>query len=112
MSQGADIPDINQVIQFGIPKSLSIWIQRAGRAGHSPHINACAILLVEKSMFQWRKKRQKPGAEEEDDGGVSGESDADEESSEDEIGGDSEKMECGKKVEPELRRWIETEDCR
>lgn len=28
------------------------------------------------------------------------------------IGGDSETMEWGKKVEPELRRWIVTEECR
>jgi Lhr-like helicase len=31
--QGADIPDIKKVIQFGVPSSLSVWIQRAGRAG-------------------------------------------------------------------------------
>ena len=34
------------------------------------------------------------------------------EDGEEEVGGDSDKMEWGKKVEPELRRWIETEDCR
>lgn len=58
--QGADIPDVKLVIQFGVPTSLSIWNQRYGRAGRSIDIQASAILLVEKSMFQ-RKKRKKPG---------------------------------------------------
>ena len=31
--------------------------------------------------------------------------------SEDEVGGDSDKMEWGKKVEPELRKWISCKDC-
>ncbi|KAJ3483954.1 hypothetical protein NLJ89_g12020 [Agrocybe chaxingu] len=56
---GADIPDIEQVIQFGVPSSLSVWIQRAGRAGRSPHIKARAILLYEKSMFETQKTRKK-----------------------------------------------------
>jgi len=55
LQQGADIPDIEQVIQFGVPSSLLVWIQRAGRAGRSPNINAQAILMVEKSMFQRKK---------------------------------------------------------
>lgn len=108
--QGADIPDIELVIQFGVPSSLSVWIQRAGRAGRSPDIEARAILLVEKSMFKWRKKRQKK-KEEEEDFEDSDDSESDEDSYE-EIGGDSEKMEWGKKVEPDLRNFITTEDCR
>ncbi|CAA7271578.1 unnamed protein product [Cyclocybe aegerita] len=55
---GADISDIEQVIQFGVPSSLSVWMQRAGRAGRDPSINACAILLVEKSMFEQQKIRK------------------------------------------------------
>lgn len=55
--QGADIPDIEHVIQFGVPKSLSIWIQRAGRAGRSKSMKARATLLFEKSVFQRRRKR-------------------------------------------------------
>jgi bloom syndrome protein len=58
--QGADIPDIELVIQFGVPTSLSIFSQQARRAGHSANIRACAILLVEKSMFK-QKKKKKPG---------------------------------------------------
>lgn len=99
-----------QVIQFGIPSSLCVWIQRAGRAGRSPDINAHAILLVEKSMFQWRKKRKKKAPDDSDDSEDSG--DSGEDDSEDEIGGDSDKMEWGKKVDPDLRKWIETDECR
>ncbi|KAF8812628.1 P-loop containing nucleoside triphosphate hydrolase protein [Phlegmacium glaucopus] len=55
---GADIPDIEQVIQFGVPLSLTIWMQRAGRAGRSQEVNACAILLFEKSIFQHQKKKR------------------------------------------------------
>ncbi|KAJ3497511.1 hypothetical protein NLJ89_g10341 [Agrocybe chaxingu] len=56
---GADIPDIEQVIQFGVPPSLSVWVQRAGRAGRSPNIKARAILLYEKSIFETQKARKK-----------------------------------------------------
>ena len=75
-----------QVIQFGIPSSLSVWIQRAGRAGRSPDINAHAILLVEKSMFQWRRKRRRKGPEDADESGDS--DDTEEDESQDEVGGD------------------------
>ncbi|PBK71764.1 P-loop containing nucleoside triphosphate hydrolase protein, partial [Armillaria solidipes] len=44
---GADIPDIEVTIQFGIPSSLSVFKQHIGHAGRSPDICACAILLVE-----------------------------------------------------------------
>ncbi|KAI1781915.1 P-loop containing nucleoside triphosphate hydrolase protein [Ganoderma leucocontextum] len=47
---GADIPDIEHVIQFGAPPSLTTWTQRAGRAGRSPNIHARATLLIEKSV--------------------------------------------------------------
>ena len=36
--KGADIPDIELVVQFGIPQSLSVLSQRFGRAGRSPSI--------------------------------------------------------------------------
>ena len=91
-----------------------MWIQRAGRAGRSPDIDARAILLVEKSMFQWRKKRKKRGQESDDSeesGSDVGEEESEEEE-EDEIGADSSNMEYGKKVEPELRLWIECANCR
>jgi superfamily II DNA helicase RecQ len=57
--KGADIPDIILVIQFGVPSSLEVWTQHAGRAGQSPDIHTRAILLVEESMFQLQKKKEK-----------------------------------------------------
>jgi len=47
-----DIPDIAFVVQFGVPSSLSVWIQRAGRAGHSRDVQATATLLVERSVME------------------------------------------------------------
>ncbi|KAH7903826.1 P-loop containing nucleoside triphosphate hydrolase protein, partial [Hygrophoropsis aurantiaca] len=37
---GCDMPHIEQVVQFMVPASLSIWIQRAGRAGQSLSVPA------------------------------------------------------------------------
>ncbi|KAL1701333.1 P-loop containing nucleoside triphosphate hydrolase protein [Schizophyllum commune] len=59
---GADIPDIKVVIQFGVPSSLSVWGQRAGRAGRSPYIHADAHLLYEKSVFERKRKKRRKGA--------------------------------------------------
>ena len=93
--QGTDIPDIEQVLQLGVPNSLTVWMQRAGRAGRSRAIQARAILLVEPSVFQVVKR-----AEEEDDpGGLEDE-------------GDETTTEYRKKVEDALRLWIETGSCR
>jgi len=104
-----DIPDIKKVIQFGIPKSLEVWVQQVGRVGRSPEIEAHMILLVEKSMFMWWKKwRQKKADNEEEEEGEDLSSD---DGSEDKVGGDSDKMEWGKRVEPELRKWISCEEC-
>ncbi|KAJ7591736.1 P-loop containing nucleoside triphosphate hydrolase protein [Mycena floridula] len=58
VGMGADIPDIEVVIHFGVPSSLTVFIQRMGRAGRLSSIRARAVLLVEKSMFQRRKKRK------------------------------------------------------
>ncbi|KAH6877029.1 P-loop containing nucleoside triphosphate hydrolase protein, partial [Coprinopsis sp. MPI-PUGE-AT-0042] len=103
---GADIPDIEQVIQLGVPSSLSVWIQRAGRAGRSSEIKARAILLVERSAFQRRKAKAKEGGDDEEA----------EESSDDGAGDEDSaahpKDDWMKKVDPELRRWIETTSCR
>ncbi|KAF8338569.1 hypothetical protein F5887DRAFT_1062442 [Amanita rubescens] len=49
---GCDMPHIEQVVQFLIPSSLSIWMQRAGQAGQSPNVQARAILLVQSTVFQ------------------------------------------------------------
>jgi len=99
-----------QVIQFGVPSSLSVWIQCAGCAGYSPDINAHTIILAEKSMFQWQKKRSRKNAVDDFDS-ESDDLQSDGDDSEEEVNGDSDKMKWGKKVEPELQWWIETEDC-
>ncbi|KAI0079102.1 P-loop containing nucleoside triphosphate hydrolase protein [Panus rudis PR-1116 ss-1] len=58
VGMGADIPDVERVIQFGAPKSLSVWVQRAGRAGRDIKIQAIAYILVEESAFQLQKTRK------------------------------------------------------
>jgi superfamily II DNA/RNA helicase len=126
--QGADIPDIELVIQFGVPASLSIFSQRAGRAGRSPHIKAHAVLLVEKSMF--KRKKKKVGANQTKrlslDDGSSSESNSELSNSEsDSERGSNEHLppraidsgvgdgkEWGKKVDASLREYITTTSCR
>ncbi|PPQ75696.1 hypothetical protein CVT24_002539 [Panaeolus cyanescens] len=49
---GADIPDVERVIQFGVPDSLSVWEQRA------------ALLLVEESVFKQRQRTSKSASSE------------------------------------------------
>ncbi|KAJ6602109.1 P-loop containing nucleoside triphosphate hydrolase protein [Mycena sp. CBHHK59/15] len=135
---GADIPDIELVIQFGVPPSLSVWTQRAGRAGRSPELHARAILLVEKSMFKRQKKRKRgkvkakstrePESSDSDDS--SSESGADEPArapvqsangitSQDsqmaqptQTGEPADGLEWGKAVDPILREYISTLECR
>ncbi|KAK7008277.1 bloom syndrome [Favolaschia claudopus] len=115
---GADVNDIELIIQFGVPSSLSVWVQRAGRAGRSIGIQARAILLVEKSMFR-RQKKRKPGG-----GNVAGAPDlnADSSDSDSSSGSDDEApsssdpsndgKEWGKNVDPVLREYISTKKCR
>jgi len=57
------------------------------------------ILLVEKSMFVWQKKQRTKKVDDEEEEDLSSDDE-----SKDEVGGDSDKMEWGKKVEPELRK--------
>jgi hypothetical protein len=54
-------------------------------------------------------KRRRKGVEDADKSGDSDDSEEDE--SQDEISGDGDKMEWGKKVELELQKWIETDGC-
>lgn len=49
--QGTDIPDVDDVVQFMTPEELSVWIQRAGRAGRDGRLSR-AILLVEPSVVK------------------------------------------------------------
>ncbi|KAJ7149091.1 P-loop containing nucleoside triphosphate hydrolase protein [Mycena filopes] len=131
---GADISDIELIIQFGVPSSLPVWIQRAGRAGRSPELQARAILLVERSMFQRRKKRKrgagkapaKPSREPDSSDSDSGsDSDADDRhvpnvqehadaasSPHEAVAEPADGKEWGKQVDPVLREYISTVDCR
>lgn len=100
--QGADIPDIQRVIQFGLPLSLSIWVQRAGRAGRQYDLQATAYLLVEKSAFEQQKKRAGK-----DKTQASGVGEIDDEFYVDIL---EEDKEFKKKVDPSLRWWLQSTD--
>ncbi|KIL55563.1 hypothetical protein M378DRAFT_134069 [Amanita muscaria Koide BX008] len=117
---GADIPDIELVIQFGVPSSLSVFSQRAGRSGRSACVKARAILLAEKSMFK-RKKKKRPGGKrvkKPDESSSESESDVQmsEPGSDDNTEADGRKSddgkEWGKKVDETLRQFISTTECR
>ncbi|EGN97848.1 hypothetical protein SERLA73DRAFT_56613, partial [Serpula lacrymans var. lacrymans S7.3] len=62
---GLDIPDVELVIQFGVPSSLSVWLQRAGRAVHNFSLQGRAIMMVEASVLQCVSKKKKGRTEEE-----------------------------------------------
>ncbi|EGO30819.1 hypothetical protein SERLADRAFT_412410 [Serpula lacrymans var. lacrymans S7.9] len=49
---GLDIPDVELVIQFGVPKSLTNWMQRAGQAAGLHSMQGRAILLVKASVLR------------------------------------------------------------
>ncbi|KAH9857945.1 P-loop containing nucleoside triphosphate hydrolase protein [Lenzites betulinus] len=106
---GADIPDITQVVQFGAPPSLTTWIQRAGRAGRSPHLRATAVLLIEKAAFQIIKrkvpkksKKRKSGKETNQTAdGVRGHDTSAQKD-----------VEYRKALESSLRVWLSREGCR
>lgn len=94
------MPHIEQVVQFLVPASLSIWMQRAGRAGQSANVQAQAILLVQPTVFQIVKtKAQKAKVK------VEGEGDLDDDDKEREV-------KYRKDVEGGLRTWIEGLECR
>ena len=99
-----DIPDIEFVVQFGVPSSLSIWMQRAGRAGRSPHLESTAILLVEKSVLQRVGRARKLESADVDELSPS--------SGEEEPDGEAIQPKFRKTVEDGLRQWIETGGCR
>ncbi|KAF8210857.1 P-loop containing nucleoside triphosphate hydrolase protein [Mycena galopus ATCC 62051] len=48
---GCNIPDIDLVVQWKLPGSVSIFVQRAGRAGRAPGRTGLAVLLVEQSAY-------------------------------------------------------------
>ena len=96
--KGLDIPDVALLVQFGVPSSLTVWLQRAGRAGRSPSIQARAILLVERSVLMRTGNRNKDPS-----------NSTDTEISENE--GGKQATAYRKTIEPGLRHWIETKRC-
>lgn len=131
--QGMDIPDIDRVVQFMVPKSLCVWLQRYGRAGRAGQPSV-VILLVEPSVFKRRKKRKRKTTNTNDVLGViSYDADEDWEDVLDEDGEDDDGLEAGlttsvrdestlsgfddnleyvKEIEDGLRLWVEGPGCR
>ena len=50
--QGCNIPDIDIVVQWKLPSSISSFVQRAGRAARGHGRTGLAVLLVEKSAYE------------------------------------------------------------
>jgi superfamily II DNA helicase RecQ len=99
-----DIPDIERVVQFMLPSSLLILIQRFGRFGRSGQ-PALAILLVEATAFHTKKNmprnEQLMIKAELDEDGMPMEGNEDEET-----------LQYRKKVEDGVRQWIDALACR
>jgi superfamily II DNA helicase RecQ len=103
-----DIPDVERVVQYMVPSSLSIWIQRAGRAGRSGQ-PAVSILLVERSVFQ--KTKRKATIKVEDNGEKDEINDGDVSESEPDSEQGDVVHEHKKKLEHGMRNWIEAQSC-
>jgi superfamily II DNA helicase RecQ len=94
-----------------VPTSLSVWTQRYGRAGRAGQ-DAEAILLVEPSVYQLKKKKA-PEANKEND--VEEEQEEEEDSDDDgldQMPASHADPKYKKHVEWGLRNWIEGTDCR
>ena len=50
--QGCNIPDVDLVVQWKLPTSVSTFVQRAGRAARGAERIGIAVLLVEKSVYE------------------------------------------------------------
>ncbi|KAF8867590.1 P-loop containing nucleoside triphosphate hydrolase protein, partial [Infundibulicybe gibba] len=48
---GCNIPDVDVVVQWKLPASVSSFVQRAGRAARAKNHTGLAVLLVEKSIY-------------------------------------------------------------
>ncbi|KAH9839458.1 P-loop containing nucleoside triphosphate hydrolase protein [Rhodofomes roseus] len=48
---GCNVPDVDRVVQWKLPATLSNFIQRAGRAARARNRTGIAILLVERSAY-------------------------------------------------------------
>ena len=97
------------MIQFGVPSSLEVWTQQAGQAGRMPHVQARAVLLAERSMFQ-RKKAAKKWKINEIPDEIESQSGESEDGSESEEA--SRELVWGKAVDPNMQEWIMATGCR
>jgi superfamily II DNA helicase RecQ len=61
-----DLKNVTLVVQFMVPDTLSVWIQRAGRAGRSGALSA-AVLLYEPSVVQKVKGKEVDESDDEGD---------------------------------------------
>ncbi|KAI0629149.1 P-loop containing nucleoside triphosphate hydrolase protein [Trametes polyzona] len=109
-AMGMDIPDIELVVQFGVPENLSIWLQRAGRAGRDPRVAARAIMLVQAAVIQEVKPKKNSTSTTEE--AESSDSDFWEEEEHIEDSRRPPKTIYKKKIEDALREWIQTQGCR
>lgn len=50
-AQGCDVPDVDIVVQWKLPKTFSNFIQRAGRAARASSRTGTAVLLVERTAY-------------------------------------------------------------
>ena len=103
--QDANIPDIELVIQFGVPSSIEVWTQCAGHAGRSPDLQVCTILIIEQSMFQQQKKPKKRQKTDHNiDVASLSEGDSETENK-------AKGLTWKKNVDPVMRGWIESMGC-
>jgi hypothetical protein len=125
---GNDIPDIDLTVMYKLPTTLSSEDQRGGRAGRAKQ-PARAILFVESTAYEWTTPRAKkpmppkkgakasiavveaPTAPEHTDGDDENE-DGDASAEQEQVKGVDGQMVHRKKVDSDLRRYFETEDCR
>ncbi|THG96112.1 hypothetical protein EW026_g5664 [Hermanssonia centrifuga] len=124
---GLDIPDIDRVVQYMLPKTLNEWVQHYGRAGRGGQ-PAMGILLVEPSAFKKIKvkkqvsdaskptnKRKVPDVPVESDSEDPNENDLEcDEMADDgaETTNHDSVSQYQKKVEPGLREYLEALECR
>lgn len=131
-----DIIFIIRVVQFMIPSSLSVWLQRYGRAGRAGQLSI-VVLLVEPAVYEVKKPPKRPATKhrrvEDSDDEQFEEEDVDELEEDNEAQEEVDALdaqaderdepprgltstdsvpEYRKKVEVGMRQWIEAPDCR
>ncbi|KAL1754058.1 P-loop containing nucleoside triphosphate hydrolase protein [Schizophyllum commune] len=118
---GTDISDVKVIIQLGVPSSLSVWYQHAGRGGRSASVHADAHLLYEKSVFERKKKKRNKGRcglllgvpEDTDTPEETVAEAAREANGSDSLAGDmGDGKDWAKVIDPALRMYLETRRCR